>query len=124
MANYPTDHRAPWIDDNGFLRVRTGIGRRTRAAVEKDLAIAVSFAANGTLKSLWDGRAAVDMDSEAWIPLIRQLESIASALAVLTSDITTPLATLFQKRVNSVGIPCQAFSDEESAIAWLKAIEA
>jgi hypothetical protein len=58
VAGYPTDHRAPWIDDNGYLRVRTGSGRRTRVAIEEDLVIAVSLTADGPLKTIWDGRAA------------------------------------------------------------------
>jgi len=44
---------------------------------------------------IWDARAAGAVDSDGWIPLIRQLDSIVSVLAVLVSEMTTPQATLF-----------------------------
>jgi hypothetical protein len=64
------------------------------------------------------------VDSDGWVPLIRQLESIVSHLAVLVSHTTTPQATLFQKRVDTLGIRSQAFAEEDSAVAWLKSLEA
>ena len=38
------------------------------------------------------------------------------------SDETDGQARIFQKRVNTLQIPCQAFEDEESAVAWLQAL--
>jgi len=123
VAGYPTDHREPWIDDNGFLRVQTGAAHRTRAAVEHDLQIASAFTVNGLHKTIWDARAAADIDREIWVPLINRLTSIVAALAVLVSDVTQSETVVFAERINTLLAPCQVFAEEESAVAWLQSIE-
>lgn len=121
--DYPTDHHSPWIDDLGFLRVRTGKKRRTRAALEHDLALASALAADGLLRTIWDARAAQVFDTDAWVPLIKRLNSIVSALAVLISDTTTSHAQTFGEQINVLLLPCRVFTDETEAVAWLSSLE-
>ena len=61
MADYPTDHHEPWLDESGFLRVRTGNERRKRSSVEADLIIASNLTADGPRKTIWDARAAISL---------------------------------------------------------------
>ena len=84
--------------------------------------IASNLTADGPRKTIWDARAAISLDRNIWAPLIHQLPSIVAALAALVSDETDGQARIFQKRVNTLQIPCQAFEDEESAVAWLQAL--
>jgi len=123
VDTYPTDHRSPWIDENGFLRVRTGSERRTRAALELDLRRAATLAEDGLLQTIWDARAAGDIDPDVWIPLIKRIASIVSELAVLVDGATTSHAVAFAGQIDALLLPCRAFSLEPEAIAWLNSIE-
>jgi hypothetical protein len=123
MPHYPTDHRTPWIDDNGFLRVRTGNERRTMTAFEQDLRVAFALTADGPLRTILDSRATESFELEVWVTLTARISQLVSALAVLVSDVTSPLALSFREQIDKLLLPCQAFTDEESAVTWLKSIK-
>ena len=75
------------------------------------------------LRTIWDARAAQVFDTDAWVPLIKRLNSIVSALAVLISDTTTSHAQTFGEQINVLLLPCRVFTDETEAVAWLSSLE-
>ena len=121
MDGYPTDTREPWIDDDGFIRIRIG-GHRTRAASEHGLRIAAALTASGPRQGIMDLRATTSVGADVWPSFINQIRSILSALAMLVSDETSHQAIVFQDTINALLIPCRVFEDDESAVAWLKSL--
>ena len=123
VDDYPADTQEPWIDDDGFLRARTGGVHRTRVATEHTLRIAAALTASGPRPGIWDIRTLTSADPDAWPPFIDQIPSLLSALAMLVSDATSHQAIVFQDAINALLVPCRLFKDVESAVAWLKSLD-
>ena len=123
MADYPTDTVQPWIDDDGFLRARTGTARRTKATTEIAMRNAAALAASGLRKAIWDIRGFTSVEMDAWITFLDVLPKVVSALAMVVSDDTMTQALTFQEEINRLLVPCRLFEDDESAVAWLKSLE-
>ncbi len=82
MAGYPADYGQPWIDDNGFLRFRTGEERRTKDLVEETFRVASTLTGGEKIPWLVDARAMTSADPRAWLAITERLGLIASALAI------------------------------------------
>lgn len=120
VTDPPTDHRSPWVDEHGFLRVRSGSERRTKVALEEDLRKAFELTRNGRRKTILDARATDSYELEVWTTLVQRISRIVSSLAVLVSDSTSPQVLAFVDQIDKLLLPCRAFEDEESAFAWLE----
>ena len=123
MADYPTDTVQPWIDDDGFLRARTGTAHRTTATTENAMRNAAALAASGPKQAIWDVRGFTSVDMDAWLVFLDWLPTVVSALAMVVSDDTMTQALTFQEEINRLLVPCRLFEDDESAVAWLKSLE-
>ena len=124
MAKYSSEHREPWIDDDGFLRFRMGDVPRTRENVERTFRVAAALTGGSQLPLIVDARAMTSADPRAWVAITENLTSVATSLAILVSDETPAVMNAWQDRFNSLILPCRVFADEESAIAWSKSFKA
>ena len=121
VADYPTEPREPWIDENGFLCVRTGNERRTKAIVERNFRTAAVLTEGKRRPWMVDARALTGADPVAWVAITERIGGSATSLAILVSNATTAEMANWQSRFDSLLLPCRMFIDEESAVAWLKA---
>jgi hypothetical protein len=53
--------------------------------------------------------------------ITERIAASATALAILVSDATPSEMANWQALFDSLLLPCRTFTDEESAVAWLKA---
>lgn len=121
MAGYPTEPQEPWIDENGFVFVRTGVERRTSVIVERNFRKARSLTGGEQRPWVVDARAMTGADPRAWMVITERIAPSATALAILVSDATPSEMANWQTLFDSLLLPCRTFTDEESAVAWLKA---
>ena len=118
--SYPTDFRAPWIDDNGFLRFQIGLKRPSLGVVSGIFHDAAELSAGKLLPLIIDGRAMrMAPPAKAWTYAIYRLNSIASAVAFLFSDMTPQEVFKYQKGIGAM-IPSRVFEEEYEAVAWLR----
>ena len=117
------DYREPWIDSNGFIRAQTGGEYRTNNLVEHTVNIASALTADERRQGILDARASTAPSPQTLVVYIERLAFIVTALAILVSDETSPLISRFQAEIDSQRIPCRPFTDEESAVTWLRSLD-
>ena len=117
------DYREPWIDSNGFIRAQTSGEYRTNNLVEHTLNIAYALTVDERRQGILDARAPTSASPQTWVVFLERLASIVTALAILVSDKTSPQVNRFQAEIDSLRIPCRPFTDEESAVTWLRSLD-
>ncbi len=117
------DYREPWIDSNGFIRAQTGGEYRPMDFVEHTLNGASALTADGRRQGVLDARSFTSASPQAWVVFIERLASVVTALAILVSDETSPQINRFQAEIDSLPVPCRPFTDEESAVTWLRSLD-
>ena len=117
------DYREPWIDDNGFIRAQTADEYHTKGLVEHTLNVAFALTADERRQGILDARAFTSASPQAWVVFIERLAATVTALAILVSDETSPQVNRFQAEIDSLRIPCRPFTDEESAVTWLRSLD-
>jgi hypothetical protein len=86
LSACPIDYREPWIDDDGFVRFRTGDERRTPDIVESTFRVIATLTTGKVRPWLVDARAMTSAEPRAWLAITERLTAFASALAILKSD--------------------------------------
>ena len=117
------DYREPWIDSNGFIRTQTGGEYRTDNLVEHTLNVASALTTDERRQGILDARTSTSANPQTWVVFLERLASIVAALAILVSDETSPQISRFQAEIDSLRIPCRPFTDEESAVTWLRSLD-
>lgn len=126
MADYPTDFRDPWVDDDGMLHFQLGVKRPSLTKVMQMFRNAGRLTRDGTRLLVVDARAMrLAPPARVWTFAPYRLASIARAIAFLFSEMTPTEVRKFQKGVAALGIPNRVFEEgaEVEAITWLKSFD-
>lgn len=123
VSEAPLDHREPWLGEDGIARVVVGRQHRSTEQVKGTIHNAKALATHEPLRWIIDARTMTSIDPDAWVVFTDEIASMISRLAILVSESTPSVVHAFEASINKLLVPCQTFSDEESAVAWLGSLD-
>ena len=117
------DPVAPHVDELGYIRASTGGHRRTADDIEETMRVAGELEVAGPRKWIFDGTGFTAAEPAAWSTMIRNIESVADAVAVVVAPENDSLVRRYQEALNAFLLPCRLFTSDDAAIEWLESLD-